>query len=170
MALSPLTPEQQRAVGDLVAKGRISAVPSDLARALTFMRQAQDAITDLLNLTRPQNPHNRNQQRYDARPVGEAEAELAARTALPSLRPQSREASPNADFAGDSVWHGALRGGLVVRAGERGRRAGWGSALTGHARQIVSGSMTTGPIPPEAGRLVRRGQLRQVASRAPSAP
>ncbi len=138
MALSALTPEQQRAVDDLVARGRIAAVPTDLAKALIFMRQAQDVIADLPNLTKPQNRYNlaydachdvgeavlaaygyrtmsgpgqheaigrflravmdrppgdrdarrfdqlrrsRNQHRYDARPVGEAEADLAVRTA-----------------------------------------------------------------------------------------
>lgn len=139
MEVKDLTPEQQQSVDDLVAKGRIATVPADRAKALIFMRQAQDAIADLPNLTRQQNRYNlaydachdvgeavlaaygyrtlsgpgqheaigrflravidgppgdndarrfdqlrrsRNQQRYDARPVGEAEAELAARTAV----------------------------------------------------------------------------------------
>lgn len=70
MALSALTSEQQRAVGDLVARGRIAAVPADLAKALIFMRQAQDVIADLPNLTKPQNRYN---LAYDAcHDIGEA--------------------------------------------------------------------------------------------------
>ncbi len=163
MALRALTPEQQRAVGDLVAKGHIAPVPVDLAKALIFMKQAQDVIADLPHLTKPQNRYNlaydachdvgeavlaaygyrtlsgpgqheaigrflravmdsppgdrdarrfdqlrrsRNQQRYDARAVGEAEAELAAQTAVALL----------AAAVARGVWsHGPARTGEQIR-------------------------------------------------------
>ena len=70
MALTALTPVQRRAVDELVARGRLAAVPADLAKARTFMRQAQDVIDDLPHLTKPQNRYN---LAYDAcHDVGEA--------------------------------------------------------------------------------------------------
>ncbi|MBK8445257.1 MAG: hypothetical protein IPL41_00605 [Micropruina sp.] len=142
MALTPVTPVQQRVIDALIAKGRVARVPADLAKAKIFVRQAQDVITDLPHLTKAQNRYNlaydachdvgeavlaahgyrtlsgpgqheaiglflcavidkppgdqdarrfdqlrrsRNRQRYDARPVSEAEAALAARTAVALL-------------------------------------------------------------------------------------
>ncbi len=98
MAVTGLTPVQQRAVDALAANGRLARVPVDLTKATIFMRQAQDVITDLPHLTKAQNRYNlaydalflcavidkppdedarrfdqlrrsRNRQRYDARPV-----------------------------------------------------------------------------------------------------
>lgn len=58
MALTPMTPVQQRVIDDLVARGRLGPVPADLSKAKMFIRQAQDVIDDLPNLTRAQNRYN----------------------------------------------------------------------------------------------------------------
>lgn len=66
----PLTPAQQQAVSALVAVGRIEAVPVDANRSQGFLRQAEEALADLPNLTRTQNSYNLS---YDAaHDVGEA--------------------------------------------------------------------------------------------------
>lgn len=72
-------------------------MPADLAKALILLRQATDAIAETPNLTRPQNGYNLAYDawhdfgeavlaaygyRCNARPVGEAEVELEARTAV----------------------------------------------------------------------------------------
>lgn len=132
------TARQKAELAALVRARRIESVPVDLARAEGFLRQAEDALADVPNLTRPQNAYNlaydaahdvgeamlaafgyrtawgrgqhealgrflvaifdtppanraanrfeqlrreRNQQRYDARPVGEAGARTAQVTA-----------------------------------------------------------------------------------------
>jgi hypothetical protein len=70
VAVIALTAVQQHAVDALVTGGRLVAVPVDLGRAGLFMRQAQDAIVDLPNLTRMQNRYN---LAYDAcHDLGEA--------------------------------------------------------------------------------------------------
>lgn len=70
MALTPVTPVQQRVIDALIAKGRVDRVPADLAKAKIFVRQAQDVITDLPHLTKAQNRYN---LAYDAcHDVGEA--------------------------------------------------------------------------------------------------
>ncbi len=148
----PLNASQQTAVDALAATGRITAVPVDLPRAEMFLRQANEAIADLANLTRPQNQYSlaydachdvgeallaaygyrtvngpgqhatvgaflravfdrppgqqaarrfdklrrsRNQQRYDAQPVGAADAQIATQAAadlLTAARAQGLEA------------------------------------------------------------------------------
>jgi hypothetical protein len=138
VAGAPLSAAQRSAVGELVASGRLEAVPVDEARARAFLLQASEALADLPHVTRAQNRYNlaydachdlgeallavhgfrttngagqrealgryltavldmppesiaarrfdqlrraRNQQRYEARPVGTADADLAATTA-----------------------------------------------------------------------------------------
>jgi hypothetical protein len=134
MTPRPLTSGQQASVDALVSAGRLAVVPVDLDKAGAFLRQADDILIDLPQLTRPQNQYNlaydachdvgesllaaygyrtvngpgqhaalgeflravfdqppgqqaarrfdqlrrsRNQQRYDAKPVGAADAGLA---------------------------------------------------------------------------------------------
>lgn len=51
MALTPLTRVQQAAVIALVEARRLDAVPTDLARATSFLRQAQERLEQLPLLT-----------------------------------------------------------------------------------------------------------------------
>lgn len=74
MALTPLTPVQQATVLALVEVRRLDVVPADVARAASFLRQAREF--DRLRRAR-------NQDRYEAKPVGGAatqKAEQVART------------------------------------------------------------------------------------------
>ena len=64
------TARQKVELTALVRARRIEAVPVDLARAEGFLTQAEDALADVPNLTRPQNAYN---LAYDAaHDVGEA--------------------------------------------------------------------------------------------------
>ncbi|WP_244929993.1 hypothetical protein [Nocardioides sp. W7] len=63
MALTPLTTAQQDALDVLETSGRIQKVPSDLSRASDFLRQADDALLDVPNLTKT---HNKYNLAYDA--------------------------------------------------------------------------------------------------------
>ena len=51
MALTPLTRVQQATVVALVDAGRLDAVPADLARATSFLRQARERLDQLPLLT-----------------------------------------------------------------------------------------------------------------------
>ena len=70
MAVTPLTPAQQRAVEDLVAQRRLERVPVDEQRCAAFLDQAETALSDLPNVVHAQNRYN---LAYDAaHDVGEA--------------------------------------------------------------------------------------------------
>lgn len=70
MAVSSLTREQQRAVGELVAARRLEEVPADDRRCAAFLQQAETALADLSNVRHAQNRYN---LAYDAaHDVGEA--------------------------------------------------------------------------------------------------
>lgn len=149
------TAAQKAALAALVQAKRLASVPVDLARAEGFLKQAEDALADVPNLTRPQNAYNlaydathdvgesmlaafgyrtaagrgqhetlgrflvaifdappanraakrfdqlrreRNQQRYDAKPVGGANAKVARVTAQ-ALVDAARSLTADADGA-----------------------------------------------------------------------
>ena len=58
MGLIALSASQLSAVDELLDGGRLGRVPADLNRASIVAAQAQDAITDLPDLTRPSNRYN----------------------------------------------------------------------------------------------------------------
>ncbi|MDP4014614.1 MAG: hypothetical protein U0990_04390 [Candidatus Nanopelagicales bacterium] len=51
MALTPLTRVQQATVLALVEAGRLDVVPADVARAASFLRQAEERLNQLPLLT-----------------------------------------------------------------------------------------------------------------------
>jgi len=70
VAVTQLTHAQQRAVAALVLGGRLEEVPVDERRCTAFLTQATTALSDLPNVTQPQNKYN---LAYDAaHDVGEA--------------------------------------------------------------------------------------------------
>jgi hypothetical protein len=70
VAVTPLTAAQRRAVNALVTDGRLERVPVDEQRCTSFLTQAATALSDLPNVTAPQNEYN---LAYDAaHDVGEA--------------------------------------------------------------------------------------------------
>lgn len=58
MAVTPLTPAQERAVDALVAARRLERVPVDQQRCASFLNQAGTALSDLPNVTHAQNKYN----------------------------------------------------------------------------------------------------------------
>jgi hypothetical protein len=68
MALTPLDPTQEQAVSALVTARRLEQVPVDLRRAELFLEFDQMRRA-------------RNQLRYEASSVGEADADVASRAA-----------------------------------------------------------------------------------------
>lgn len=69
MALTPLTRVQQATVIALVETRRLEVVPADQSRASAFVRQAAERLDRLRRA--------RNQDRYQARPVGATDAAKA---------------------------------------------------------------------------------------------
>lgn len=74
MAVTPLTEDQQEAIEELVAGGRIEVVPADFKRASAFLEQAENSLADIDNVTVVQ---NRYSLAYDAGHAA-GEAVLAA--------------------------------------------------------------------------------------------
>ncbi len=58
MAVTPLTSEQQAAIKELIANGRLESVPIDMKRASAFLRQAENSLADIDNVRLAQNLHS----------------------------------------------------------------------------------------------------------------
>jgi hypothetical protein len=85
VALTPLTRVQQATVLALVEARRLDVVPSDLARAASFLRQARDRLgqlpADRAAREFDRLRRARNQDRYEPKPVGAAATEKAEQVA-----------------------------------------------------------------------------------------
>jgi len=85
MDMSPLTEPQVRQISALVAARRLVEVDPDPARCETFLRLAEDTISDVVHVRLPQNRYN---LAYDsAHAVGEA---MLARHGLRTTNGQGR--------------------------------------------------------------------------------